>query len=212
MNLLPDQTLSEEQFLFLNVLTREYREGMLLLNSLEARHTVTFYGGHMVDEASAAYVCVYNTAKLLGEKGWASVSGGGPGIMAASLAGAKAGGADSIAFKIDIKGEVQVSNADVEYMFSNFSPRKYLLRQSDVFVFAPGGVGTLDEMMELITLMSTEKYPLKPIFLIDSEFWTGYLAWIEKMILNDRRLIKDTVLSMFTLVDTAEEVITQLFT
>jgi predicted Rossmann-fold nucleotide-binding protein len=95
-------------------------------------------------------------------------------------------------------------------LFEHFSARKYALRQSDVFIYAPGGIGTLDELMENLTLMSTGKYPIKPLFLLDSQFWQGYITWIEQMLYEERKVVSSNLLNCYTIVDTVEEVETAL--
>jgi uncharacterized protein (TIGR00730 family) len=204
------QTLTEEQFLFLNQIQQEYVIGMQALNSLETTKTLTVYGGAMIERDSQTFHQVKEICIELGKNGWAIVTGGGPGVMTAALDGAKEGGSKAIAFGINIPGEPPAPNSDVYLSFTNFSVRKYLLRQSDAFIFAPGGVGTLDEMMELVTLMTTGKYPLKPIFLLDSKFWEGYLEWFAKILLNERNVIRPTVMNLFQLFDTPQDILSKL--
>lgn len=199
------QTLSEEQYNLLKIIQQEYEMGMLALNSLGA-HTLTVYGGSRVEATDKAYHGIEKIAELLGKRGWGIVSGGGPGIMTAALDGAKAGKGKAYAFCINIPGEPPAPNPDLSLVFSQFSVRKYLLRQSDAFVFAPGGLGTLDELMELLTLMKTNKYPIKPIFLYDSKFWAGYMKWFKEILLMERKVVAKDFMKLFTIVDTPQEV------
>jgi uncharacterized protein (TIGR00730 family) len=204
------QTITEDQFQLLELMKREYEKGMLALNSL-SNHTVTVYGGSMVQPQDKAYQTVEKVTELLGQKGWSVVSGGGPGIMTAALDGAKKGGSKAIAFCIDIPGEPPFNLPDVTITFQQFAPRKYLLRQSDAFIFAPGGLGTLDELMEVLTLMKTHKHPLKPVFLLDSVFWEGITDWFETMLYKERNVIGVDVKNLFHIVDTPEELINILY-
>jgi hypothetical protein len=205
------QTLTEDQHNLLNTIRKEYKMGMLALNSLGS-FTFTFYGGHMVTEENPAYKLVEAVAIELAKRNWGIVSGGGPGIMSAALEGAKTAGGKAIAFNINIEDEEVISHhRDVSLMFTQFSVRKYMLRQSDAFAFAPGGFGTLDELMELTTLINTGKYPRKPIYLLDSTFWSGNLSWFKEILLNERRVVDPNFMDMFTLVDSANEVISHLY-
>jgi uncharacterized protein (TIGR00730 family) len=200
------QTLTEDQFNLLKVIKNEYEQGMLALNSLGA-HTLTVYGGSMVQPTDMAYEKVMEITEILARKGWGIASGGGPGIMTAALDGAQKGGGKAIAFCIDIPGEPPAPNIDISLVFSQFSVRKYILRQSDAFIFAPGGLGTLDELMELLTLIKTNKYPSKPVFLLDSRFWAGYMKWFEEILYNERKVIAQDFLKLFTLVDEPNQIL-----
>jgi uncharacterized protein (TIGR00730 family) len=204
------QTLSESQYDQLNIITKEYHNGFLALNSLGA-YTVTFYGGSLVKPDDKSYRGVFDLAGAFGKHGWGVISGGGPGIMEAALKGAQNGKAKAVAFKIDLAGEPVTTNPDLVMVFTQFSVRKYLLRQSDVFVFAPGGLGTLDELMELLTLMKTKKYPIKPIFLYDSEFWNGYVEWFKTILVKERKVVGEDFINLFHLVNSTEEVMDKLF-
>ncbi len=204
------QTLSEDQFNLLKVIKKEYEMGMLALNSLGS-HTLTVYGGAMVQETDDAYHLVSKATELLSKKGWGIISGGGPGIMSAALEGAKEGRGKAIAFCIDIPGEPPAPNIDVSLVFTQFSARKYLLRQSDAFIFAPGGFGTLDELMELLTLMKTNKYPIKPVFLLDSKFWNGYMKWFEEILFNERKVVSEDFLKLFKVVDKPQDIVDHIY-
>lgn len=203
------QTLHEDQFLLVQDITREYQTGMKALNSM-GEHTITFYGGSRVKHDSDTYKHIHLIAKSFANKGWGVVTGGGPGVMTAALAGAKEGGGKAVAFCITISGEEPFNNPDLSITFNHFAPRKYCLRQSDVLLYAPGGIGTLDELMENLTLISTKKSPPKPIFLFDSQFWVGYMEWFTALA-EKKGLMSMELLSLFKLVDTAEEVEKELF-
>ncbi len=204
------QTLNEAEYNLLQIINDEYTKGFLALNSM-GPFSVTFYGGSMVSPQDKAYTSVFDTAIEFAKREWGVVSGGGPGIMEAALKGAQSGGGKAVAFKIDLKEEPSGINPDLVLTFTQFSVRKYLLRQSNAFVFAPGGLGTLDELMEILTLIKTAKYPPKPIFLLDSQFWQGYIEWFKDILLNERKVVASTVLTLFKLVDTPEQIIQTLF-
>jgi uncharacterized protein (TIGR00730 family) len=200
------QSLTEDQFNLINTITSEYTEGMIALNSLD-KHTFTVYGGSLVKENDRSYQEILEISKSLAKKGWSGVSGGGPGMMSAALEGCSQGGGKAVAFCINIPGEPPFDNPDVRIVFSQFSVRKYLMRQSDIFIFAPGGVGTLDEMMEIFTLIKTHKHPQKPIFLLDSSFWKGYSEWFENTLIHERKLVSNDFTKLFHIVDSSEEIL-----
>jgi len=207
--ILAHQTFSEEQFSTIKDIENQYKKAMLALNSI-SDPLLTIYGGARVSRGSQVYDTVFKLAKMLGQKGWAVASGGGPGVMEAALKGVQSGGGQSIGFKIDINSEIQESKNDIDIQFTQFAPRKYALRQADAFVFAPGGAGTLDELFELFTLNKTEKFAEKPVFFLDRTFWHGMIEWVVKTVYEERELISPESLSFFKVVDDPEEIMTAL--
>jgi len=203
-------TLNEEQLSYIEEINYEYSKGFVALNSLP-RNTVTFYGGGKISPESQTYKNTKELAMEFAKQGWGVVSGGGPGIMAASLEGAKQAGGQAIAFRINIAGEAPAVQGDVDVLFKHFSPRKYLLRQSDVFVYCPVGFGTLDELMENLTLIVTGKHPQKPIYLLEKSFWQDYIQWFEKILYSERKTLVDGYQNLFKIVDSKEEVMLDLF-
>ena len=203
-------TLREEQLSYIQEIDYEYTQGFLALNELPI-NTVTFYGGGKISSIHPTYSQTKELAAEFAKRGWGVVSGGGPGIMSASLEGAMQEGGKSIAFRIDISTEKPTIKADVDILFKHFGPRKYLLRQSDVFIYCPGGFGTLDELMENLTLIVTRKHPQKPIYLLDKKFWEGYLEWFEKILFTERGTVLDGYKELFKIVDSKEEVMSDLF-
>jgi uncharacterized protein (TIGR00730 family) len=204
------ETLNESQLLLIEEVNEEYTKGFSALNALPDR-TVTFYGGGRIKPESQTYKLTCQIAEEFAKLGWGVVSGGGPGIMSASLEGAHKGGGEAIAFRINIKGEPPAQNVDVDVLFKHFSVRKYLLRQSDVLIYCPGGFGTLDELMETLTLIVTHKHSKKPIYLLDSMFWKDYIEWFETILFKDRGTVGEDFESFFKVVDTADDIMRDLF-
>lgn len=204
------QSLNEWQMMLVEEIKNEYIKGLLSLNSLP-NETVTFYGGAKIETGSLTYLLTKEIASEFARRGWGVVSGGGPGVMAASLEGAREVGGKAVAFRIDIPQEPSVADSDVNLLFKHFSVRKYMLRQSDAFVFCPGGFGTLDEFMENMTLTITAKHPKKPVFLLDSEFWKGYLDWFKQILFNERHTVTEDIFSLFHIVDTTEDIMNILY-
>jgi uncharacterized protein (TIGR00730 family) len=206
----PHQSINETQSNLLKSIQDEFEKGFLALNELPPQ-TVTFYGGAHVEPDSKIFKLTYNLAKEFGSRGWGVLSGGGPGVMQAALLGADDAKGVSVGFRIDINGEEMQTPADVVVDFKQFLVRKYLLRQSDIFVFAPGGIGTLDEMFEVLCLIKTNKIKPRPIFLLDSLFWKDIEIWIEKMLIGERHYAGSEFTQLYSIVDTMEEVTKSLF-
>ncbi len=204
------QSLTEDQFLFLRTLEYEYEKGFLALNSL-GEYSVTFFGGAKVKKESQTYKDIKETAILFAKEGWSVISGGGPGVMQASVEGANEVGGKTGAFTIDIEDEMDVDyKADIVVDLSIFSVRKHLLRQADVIIVAPGGFGTLDELIEVLNLIKTEKIPKKPIFLYDKSYWERGLEWFSKTLLEEG-LIPEKYKEYFILVDSPKEIHDKIF-
>lgn len=203
--------LSEDQYLLLNSINKEYETAMSLTKDLNFK-TVTFYGGANLGSETSEYKDIYKLAKSFSKIGWGVITGGGPGVMTAGLIGAKHGGGKAIGFRINnIPGEPPVAIGDIDFGFDHFAARKYALRQSDVYIYCPGSIGTLDELMENLDLMKTNKMPTKPIFLYDSSYWGGLVQWISEITINKWHLGEDKLLDLFKVVDTTEQIMEHLF-
>ena len=133
-------------------------------------------------------------------------SGGGPSIMEAANRGAADVGAETIGLNIVLPHE-QAPNIyvtpDLAFQFHYFALRKmhFLLRARAVAVF-PGGFGTLDEFMELLTLIQTGKMKPIPILLFGAEFWNKVINF---QALADEGVINQEDLNLFPSVETAED-------
>ncbi len=205
----PDLTTSEQQLLA--DMQREYTEGMRLLKTIE--HSVTVYGGSKISPGSPDYEQIREIGAFFAKLDWWVVTGGGPGAMTAALEGARAVGGKTAAFRIDlVRDEPQVFQADLDYLCTYFPARKYLLRQADAFVVVPGGWGTLDELVELINLIKTKKYPPKPIFLYKRSFWQGFVDWVERVLYKEYGLVTEESLSFYYPIDSVAELETKLAT
>lgn len=202
--------LTEDQHLQLAQINKEYTNAMLLTKDLNYK-TVAFYGGANLGCKTYEYKDIYKLAEAFGKIGWGVITGGGPGVMTAGLAGVKKGGGKAIGFRINIVGEPPVVIGDIDYAFDIFAARKYALRQADVYIYCPGSIGTLDELMENLDLMKTNKMPIKPIFLYDSSYWKGLVKWIDDITIDKWQLGKPELLNLFKVVDTTDEIMKHLF-
>jgi len=115
------------------------------------------------------------------------ISGGGPGIMEAANKGAYEGTSPSVGLNIQLPHE-QSANPfqDISHTFQHFFARKVMfVKLSCAFVMMPGGFGTLDELMEVLTLVQTAKIRKVPVILVNSGFWKGLLDWIHGTLLPE---------------------------
>lgn len=154
----------------------------------------------------------YKAARKLGERvvkecGFAITTGGGPGIMEAANRGAADAGGHSLGMTIELPMEQSTNQYVGEAMdFYFFFTRKFIMRYSaKVFVFFPGGFGTMDEFFETITLMQTHKTPHVPIYLYGSEFWKPMLVAIKEEL--KRGLINNDDMELYIVTDSDDEII-----
>jgi uncharacterized protein (TIGR00730 family) len=157
----------------------ELVEGFDTLTSVEP--AVTIYGSARVRPGDELYVKTEEIARRLGKLGFNIITGGGPGIMEAANKGALAARAKSVGLNIELPGE-QVCNeyTNMSITFHHFFVRKVMLvKYALAFVIMPGGLGTLDELTEVLTLMQTHKIRPFPVILFSSAYWKGFLDWLQ---------------------------------
>lgn len=143
---------------------------------------VSIFGSARIPADSPVFELARQVAHRLALQGYAVISGGGPGIMRAALEGARAGGSPAVGFNINLPFEpLDTKQQDISLTFEHFFTRKFAFtRCSDAFVVMPGGMGTLDELFEILTLIQTRKLEPRPIALVGSSFWRGLLQWLRE--------------------------------
>ncbi len=169
---------------------------------------VTIFGSARTKPEHRYYQLAEDIAKGITQIGMGVITGGGPGIMEAANKGAQAGGGKSVGLNIELEFE-QHPNAFIDHdkvvTFEHFFVRKVMLmKYSQGFIILPGGFGTLDELFEAITLMQTKKVTAYPIVLVGKDYWGGLIDWVKNKMLQEHN-ISEKDLSLFHLVDTAEE-------
>lgn len=184
----------------------EFIEGFEFLADLKKE--VTFFGSARTPSTDRWYKEARKLGKLLGQQGYTIITGGGPGIMEAGNRGAVEAGAVSVGLNIQLPQEQRVNRYVRRAKgFYYFFTRKVMLTVSaQAYVFFPGGFGTLDECMEILTLVQTKKMCRLPIVLVGKEYWDGYFGWVRKAMLP-AGYIKEEDFNLFHIVDTAEEAV-----
>jgi uncharacterized protein (TIGR00730 family) len=158
----------------------EFASGFEALSGVEP--SVSIYGSakHLT-RRNPLYRTTEEIAFRLGQMGYSIVTGGGPGVMEAANRGASRAGARSIGLNIKLPAEQKTNHYATEALtFRHFFVRKVMLvKYASAFVFMPGGLGTLDEMTEVLTLIQTRKIKPFPAILYDREYWQGFLDWLK---------------------------------
>src|SRR6266536_2175916 len=188
----------------------EFLEGFRAVERIE-RPAVTLFGSARVDEGHPAYEEAREVGRRFAEAGFAVVTGGGPGVMAAANRGAKEGGGLSVGFNIQLPHE-QHENPylDIELTFHHFYARKTMfVKAAEGFVIFPGGFGTLDELFESLTLIQTGKVLNFPVVLFDSNYWQGLLEWLRERTLPEG-LISPDDLELLTVTDSPTEAVSRV--
>ena len=151
---------------------------------------VTIFGSARTDPQDPQYLAAQETARILAEKGFAIITGAGPGIMEAANRGAKLGGGRSIGCNIELPFE-QGANPYVDTLinFRYFFVRKTMfIKYSNAFIIFPGGYGTLDEAFEALTLIQTGKIYQFPVVLFGRHYWAGLIRWIQSRVLGEKKI------------------------
>jgi uncharacterized protein (TIGR00730 family) len=140
--------------------------------------------------------------------GFAVITGGGPGAMEAANKGACEAGGVSVGLGIELPFESGLNQwVDRGVNFRYFFARKTMfVKYSQGFVVLPGGVGTLDELFEALTLVQTRKVTSFPIVLLGVDYWSGLIAWLRDTVLADGK-ISPADLDMLTLTDDVDEAV-----
>ena len=151
------------------------------------RPAVTFFGSSRLRPDHPYYLLAERAARLLSDAGFSVISGGGPGIMEAANKGAYFGRSPSVGLNIQLPHEQQ-SNAyqDISQTFRHFFARKVMfVKFATAWVVLPGGFGTLDELMEALTLVQTGKTRKVPIILVHGAYWRGLLDWFRRTLVAE---------------------------
>ncbi|HQR05154.1 MAG: TIGR00730 family Rossman fold protein [Proteobacteria bacterium] len=178
----------------------------------EVRPAVSIFGSARVAPGSAYYTLTEAIARRLSDAGFSVVSGGGPGLMEAANKGAFHGKGLSIGLNIQLPHEQKANQyQDISQTFRHFFARKYMfVKVAAAYVVMPGGFGTLDELLEALTLIQTAKSPQIPVILVGSAFWSGLLAWFRERLVAEA-MINPEDMNLLQIIDDPEEVVNAIF-
>jgi uncharacterized protein (TIGR00730 family) len=169
---------------------------------------VSIYGSARIREGDELYKQTEEIARRLGKMGFSIITGGGPGVMEAANKGAMEAGVTSVGLNIRLPEEQACNVYSTKAItFNHFFVRKIMLvKYASAFIIMPGGLGTLDELTEVLTLMQTLKIKPFPVVLFDSMYWKGFLDWLRDSALS-RGFISEEDFDLLRICDRFDEVI-----
>ncbi len=185
----------------------EFVEGFELMSQIGP--AVSVFGSARTRPNSRYYNQARKLGGMLAERGFAVITGGGPGVMEAANRGADEAGGKSVGLNISLPHE-QLANpyANLRVDFHYFFARKVMfVKYACAFVCFPGGFGTMDEFFESMTLIQTQKVEPFPVVLIGRSFWGELIRWIEAAMLRRRRNISAEDMQLFCLTDSLREAV-----
>jgi len=201
--------LSRESWKIFQIMA-EFVEGFERLEQIHP--SVSIFGSARTRPDHPYYQTAEQIARLLSDAGFSVVSGGGPGIMEAVNKGAHAGKGPSVGLNISLPHE-QAANPyqDIQLTFRHFFARKVMfVKYASAYVVLPGGFGTLDELMEIMTLVQTGKSRRIPIILVHAPYWQGLLDWFRDTLVPEGTISRDD-LDLITVLDDPQDVLKAIF-
>ncbi|BCK88764.1 LOG family protein ORF6 in fasciation locus [mine drainage metagenome] len=173
---------------------------------------VSIFGSARTPHDHPYYKLTEEIARLLSDAGFSVISGGGPGIMEAANKGAFYGKSSSVGLNIQLPHE-QHNNPyqNISQTFHHFFTRKVMfVKFASAYVVMPGGFGTMDELMEALTLVQTGKTRRMPIILVGSKFWGGMVEWFRNSLLAEQ-MIAASDMDLIQVIDEPEQVVAAIF-
>jgi len=204
-----DALLAQESWKVFQIMA-EFVEGFEQLSQIAP--SVSIFGSARTSPDHPYYELAEEIAHALSDSGFAVVSGGGPGIMEAANKGAYAGKSASVGLNIQLPKE-QKDNPyqDISLNFRHFFSRKVMfVKYASAYVVLPGGFGTLDEMIEILTLIQTKKSRRIPVILVVSSFWTQLIDWFKTTLVNEGTISVED-LDLISIVDEPKDVVDIIF-
>jgi uncharacterized protein (TIGR00730 family) len=176
------------------------------------RPAVSIFGSARISPDSAYYMLTESIARKLSDAGFSVISGGGPGVMEAANKGAFFGKSPSVGLNIQLPLEQHANPyQDVSQTFRHFFARKVMfVKFASAYVVMPGGFGTLDELMEALTLVQTGKTRRIPIILVKSSFWGGLVDWFRDRLVEEG-MISPEDMNLIHVIDEPDQVVAAIF-
>ena len=170
---------------------------------------VSIFGSARLAPESKYCKIATELGRKLAENGHPVITGGGPGIMEAANKGCYEAGGRSIGLNIELAHEQHINPYVTDSMeFRYFFARKVMLTfASKVYVFFPGGFGTMDEFSEILILMQEGKMPKMPMFLIGKSFWKGLDKWYAEKMERQMKTIAKGDRKIYTITDDIDKVV-----
>lgn len=203
------RTAAEETWRIFRIIS-EFVEGVEEMTRIGP--AVSIFGSSRTPPDDPYYRKATEIAAKLAQRGFAIITGGGPGIMEAANKGAYEAGGTSVGLNIALPLE-QVPNSyqNVTLDFHYFFARKVMLvKYASAFICFPGGFGTMDEFFESMTLMQTGKTDPMKVILIGESFWGPLVEWIRETMLAEREAISPSDLDLFSVTDDLDEAVEQI--
>jgi hypothetical protein len=178
----------------------------------EIHPAVSIFGSARTPVDHPYYELTERIARKLSDAGFSVISGGGPGIMEAANKGAFHGTSPSVGLNIQLPHE-QHDNPyqDISQTFTHFFVRKVMfVKFASAYVVMPGGFGTMDELMEALTLVQTGKTRKIPIILVQSSFWAGLIDWFKNSLVKEG-MVNAEDMNLIQIIDNPEDVVSAIF-
>jgi hypothetical protein len=178
----------------------------------EIRPAVSIFGSARAAPDHPYFKLAEDLARKLSDAGFSVITGGGGGIMEAGNKGAYFGKSPSVGLNIQLPHE-QLSNSfqDISQTFRHFFARKVMfVKFASAYVVMPGGFGTLDELLEALTLVQTGKTRKIPIILVCTKFWAGLLDWFRTTLVTEG-MIDAQDMDLIQVIDEPAEVVEAIF-
>jgi uncharacterized protein (TIGR00730 family) len=206
---LPELTQSKEAWRVFGIMS-EFVSATERLQDIQP--AVSIFGSARTPHDHPYYQLTEEIARLLSDAGFSVISGGGPGVMEAANKGAFYGKSPSVGLNIQLPHE-QHNNPyqNISQTFQHFFTRKVMfVKFASAYVVMPGGFGTLDELMEALTLVQTGKTRRMPIILVGSKFWGGMVEWFKTSLLEEKMISPDDM-DLIQVIDEPQQIVSAIF-
>ena len=169
---------------------------------------VSVVGSARIGRGDPSYRMARSLSRKLAKRGYAIITGGGPGIMEAANRGAREAGGGSVGCNIELpfeQGLNEVVTLGMEFRYF-FVRKTMFVKYAEAFCIFPGGFGTLDELFEALTLIQTGKVKHFPVVLFGKTYWSGLLDWLKATPLDQGKISPED-LTLFTVTDDVDEAV-----